>query len=95
MPYYVYILASRPGGAIYVGSTGDLRKRVEQHRSKAIPGHTARYNIRSLVWFETHDTYWAAAEREKLIKRWRRVWKDDLIMAANPQWQDITAQIPD
>jgi len=93
--HYVYILASRPGGAIYVGSTSDLRRRVEQHRSGAIDGHTTRYNIRRLVWFECHESYWDAAERERRIKRWARRWKDDLIMSVNPQWQDITAQIPD
>lgn len=94
MACFVYILASRPGGAIYVGSTYDLRRRVEQHRSGAVPGHTARYKIRTLVWFEQHDTYLAAAERERRIKRWARRWKDDLIMEENPGWQDVTAQIP-
>ena len=94
MGYYVYILANRPGGAIYVGSTNDLRRRVEQHRCGAFPGHTSRYNIRTLVWFEEHVSYWDAAERERRIKRWARRWKDDLIMAVNPDWQDVTAQIP-
>jgi putative endonuclease len=95
MAYFVYLMASRPGGALYLGSTNDLRRRVEQHRTGAIPGHTQRYAIRTLVWFELHDTYWAAAEREKQIKRWRRVWKDELIAAINPQWQDLTPRIPD
>lgn len=93
MTCFVYILASRPAGAIYVGSTNDLRRRVEQHRSDAVPGHSTRYGIRTLVWFEQHDSYWAAAERKRRIKRWARRWKNDLIMAANPDWQDVTAQI--
>ena len=90
MPHYVYILASRPGGAIYIGSTDDLARRVEQHRAKAVPGHTRRYNIGTLVWFEAHETRVAALEREKRIKRWRRAWKNDLIMERNPDWQDIS-----
>ncbi len=94
MAYWTYILASRPHGAIYIGSTNDLRRRVEQHRSGAIPGHTARYGIRTLVWFEEHPGYADALSRERLLKRWRRTWKNDLIAEANPHWQDATAWIP-
>ncbi|MCL5777797.1 GIY-YIG nuclease family protein [Limibaculum sp. FT325] len=94
LPYFVYILASRPRGAIYVGSTSDLRKRVEQHWSKAVPGHTARYNIYTLVWFEMHDTLEVALMREHRIKRWRRGWKDEMIASRNVEWRDISDQIP-
>ena len=94
MAFYVYILASRPGGAIYIGSTDDLRRRVEQHRAKAVPGHTRKYNITTLVWFEQHETRAAALEREHRLKRWRRSWKDQLIMERNPDWKDVTAFIP-
>ena len=94
MPYCVYILCSRPGGALYVGMTRDLRRRVEQHRAKAIPGHTALYNIRRLVWFEAHATFREAFEREHRIKGWRRRWKDQLVMSVNPEWRDITVDIP-
>ncbi|MEL6206283.1 MAG: GIY-YIG nuclease family protein [Pseudomonadota bacterium] len=87
------MLASRPGGAIYVGLTNDLVCRLAQHRAKAVPGHTRRYNICTLVWFETHDTHAAAAQRERRIKRWRRAWKDDLIMEQNPDWKDISGWI--
>ena len=89
MPYYVYILASRPGGALYTGATNDLAKRVEQHRAKAVKGHTAKYNIHTLVWFEAHEALEAALTREAQIKRWRRAWKIDLIMAENPDWRDV------
>ena len=95
MPHYVYIMASRPGGALYVGSTNDLRRRVEEHRSKAVPGHTATYNITMLVWFAAFDTWVEAMEQERRMKRWRRAWKDDLIVGMNPAWQDITGWIPD
>ena len=93
MPHYVYMMCSRPGGALYTGSTNDLRRRVEQHRAKAIPGHTARYNIRRLVWFEAHPGFREAFERECRIKGWRRSWKDQLVMSINPEWRDLTADI--
>jgi len=95
MPHYVYILASRPHGAIYIGETADLRRRVEQHRAGAVKAHTKQYGIRHLVWFEIHDDPQEARLRERRLKRWRRRWKDDLIAEHNPHWQDITALIPD
>ena len=94
MPYFTYILASRPGGAIYIGAANDLARRVEQHRAGAVRGHTSTYNIHTLVWFEVHETLDAALLREKQIKRWRRAWKDALIMEANPDWRDISSTIP-
>ncbi len=93
MAHYVYILASRPGGAIYIGATSDLRRRLEQHRAKVV-GHTARYGITTLVWFETHADLYAALERERQVKRWRRAWKDELIAEVNPEWRDLSGQIP-
>ncbi|WP_097928309.1 GIY-YIG nuclease family protein [Monaibacterium marinum] len=94
MQYYVYLLASRPHGALYLGSTNDLRRRVEQHRAGAIPGHTARYNIGTLVWFETHQTHHEAIVRERRIKKWRRDWKIALIQQHNPDWRDVAFDIP-
>ena len=94
MAFYTYILASRPGGALYTGSTDDLRRRVEQHRSGALPGHTKTYMIDRLVWFEAHATREEAMRRERSIKRWRHAWKDQLIMETNPNWEDVSADIP-
>ncbi|PZQ47807.1 MAG: hypothetical protein DI556_16475 [Rhodovulum sulfidophilum] len=94
MAFHVYILASRPGGALYVGLTDDLRRRVEQHRAKAVAGHTARYGVTRLVWFETHAERAAAAARERSIKRWRRAWKEALILGINPDWRDFASEIP-
>ena len=94
MSHFVYILASRPHGAIYIGATADLRTRVEQHRSKAVPGHTRRYGISTLVWFQEFETRIEAHAMERRLKRWRRVWKDALIAEHNPHWQDITHSIP-
>ncbi|KPP83836.1 MAG: putative endonuclease [Rhodobacteraceae bacterium HLUCCA08] len=88
------MMASRPGGALYVGRTRNLRGRVDAHRA-GLGTHTAKYKIKTLVWFEAHDDFDASLRRERAIKRWRRSWKEQLIMAANPNWQDITAQIPD
>ncbi len=94
MVHYVYIMVSRPGGALYVGATQDLRRRVEQHRLRAVPGHTARYSITGLVWFEAHESRVDALHRERRIKGWRRLWKEQLIMEINPDWRDIASEIP-
>jgi putative endonuclease len=66
--YYVYILASRPGGAIYVGVTNDLVRRVYEHKNRLVPGFTKRYGIDQLVYFEVYDTAYNAIQREKNIK---------------------------
>ena len=94
MVAYTYILASRPHGAIYIGSTVDLRARVEQHRSGRGGVHTARYGIGTLVWFEVHQALRDAQAREYLLKRWRRTWKDALIGGVNPGWRDVSRDIP-
>jgi putative endonuclease len=91
--YYVYILASRRDGAIYVGVTSDLVRRVYEHRSKAVPGFTSRFNITRFVWFEVYDDPLSAIAREKELKKWRRAWKTDLIVKANPDWNDLYEEI--
>ncbi len=93
MPHFVYIMASRPAGALYIGRTSDLRQRVEAHRA-GLSVHTAKYKIRTLVWFEMHDGFEASLVRERRIKRWRRDWKIMLIAGFNPDWKDMTAHIP-
>jgi putative endonuclease len=77
--FYVYILASRPGGALYVGVTNDLVRRVYEHKNKFVRGHTKNYKIDRLVYFEIHETAYQAIQREKNIKPWPRVWKTRLI----------------
>ena len=93
MAYYVYILASRRDGAIYVGVTNDLVRRVYEHRIKAVPGFTKKYNITQLVWFETYDDPISAISREKELKKWKRVWKTQLIEKDNPNWNDLYESI--
>ena len=75
MPYYVYLLASRKHGTLYLGVTNDLARRVWEHREKVVSGFSSKYGIVRLVWFEAHDEITAAIAREKQIKKWRRDWK--------------------
>ncbi|PZA09604.1 GIY-YIG nuclease family protein [Rhodopseudomonas palustris] len=89
MAYYVYLLASRKDGALYVGVTNDLVRRVYEHRTKAVPGFTSKYNIARLVWFEIHDDPISAITREKEVKKWRRAWKVALIERENSGWDDL------
>jgi len=89
LSYYVYLLASRRYGTLYVGVTSDLLRRVYEHKSKAVPGFTAKYGVDRLVWFECHDDPSSAITREKEIKKWRRDWKISLIEGDNPDWLDL------
>jgi len=72
MSFWIYILASKPGGTLYVGVTNNLVRRIYQHREGLVPGFTKRYGIKMLVYFEQHDTASAAIQREKNIKHWSR-----------------------
>ena len=85
----VYILASRRNGTLYIGVTNDLSRRVYEHRTKAVPGFTSRYNVTILVWYEHYDYVNDALAREKSLKRWRREWKLKLIEDFNPEWRDL------
>jgi putative endonuclease len=91
--FYVYLLASRKQGTLYLGVTKNLVRRTHQHREKLLPGFSSRYDIRRLVWFETYDDPTTAIEREKEIKKWRRAWKIDLIERENPDWKDLYSEI--
>ncbi len=90
---YLYILASRKDGAIYIGVTANLIKRVYEHREKLVPGHTAKYNITRLVWYEVHEDITQAILREKQMKAWKREWKIELIEKDNPEWKDLYEEI--
>jgi putative endonuclease len=93
LPYFVYLLASDRNGTLYLGVTRDLVRRVHQHKTKATPGFTSRYNVQRLVWFETYADPTNAIAREKEIKKWRRAWKMRLIEEANPTWRDRYEEI--
>ncbi len=92
-PFYIYILASKPRGALYIGVTNNLVRRVWEHREGVAQSHTKRYWIKQLVYFEAHSTAEAAIVREKKLKRRRRAWKDDLIEAGNRDWRDLYGDI--
>lgn len=87
--FWVYILASKPSGVLYVGVTSDLLKRIHQHRMAANPGFTAKYYVKRLVYFEEHGNAEAAILREKRIKKWYRSMKIDLVERSNPAWDDL------
>jgi len=92
-PEAVYIMDSRPRGALYVGRTKNLIGRVEQHRIGAMAGHTSKYRIRNLVYYEWHEGWQAAWAREQQLKRYRRAWKFNLVEAGNPGWKDLWFEI--
>jgi putative endonuclease len=88
--YYVYIMTNGPKAAIlYIGITGDLRRRVWQHKNKLLPGFTGRYNLTTLVYYECFVDPDEAINREKEIKGWRRSKKLELIESMNPRWEDL------
>ena len=91
--FCVYILASRPGGALYVGVTNDLVRRVYQHKNKLVHGHTKRYGIDRLVHFEIYETAYQAIQREKNIKHWPRAYKTRLIAKGNATRRDLYDEI--
>jgi putative endonuclease len=87
--YWLYILASRPRGTLYVGMTRDLVRRVYEHREGFVEGFTSAHNVKMLVYYEQHATAMAAIQREKNIKHWSRAWKIALIRSMNPDWRDL------
>jgi putative endonuclease len=91
--FYVYILASRIGGTLYIGVTNDLVRRVAEHRLKAVKGFTNKYEVDRLVYFEQFDDAENAIRREKRLKKWNRAWKIRLIEELNPNWDDLNASI--
>jgi putative endonuclease len=91
--FYVYILASKIGGTLYVGVTNDLIRRVAEHRSKLVAGFTERYDVVRLVYFEQFDDPENAIKREKRLKKWNRAWKIRLIEELNPNWDDLYPSI--
>jgi putative endonuclease len=85
----VYILASKSRGTLYTGVTSNLVKRVYEHKHNLVDGFTKKYNIHLLVWYELHVTMYAAIQKEKMIKNWKRDWKVALIEQENSKWRDL------
>jgi putative endonuclease len=87
--YYVYILASKIKGTLYIGVTSDLIKRIWQHKNKLVEGFTNKYKVNKLVYYEIHSNIESAITREKHLKKWKRKWKIQLIERFNPEWRDL------
>ena len=91
--FFVYILASRRNGTLYVGVTNDLARRMSEHKSKLVPGFTRKYRVDKLVYFEEYASILEARARERALKRWDRAWKLALIEEMNPQWRDLSEEL--
>ncbi len=93
MYYYVYILASKKNGTLYIGVTSDLVRRVYEHKYNLVEGFTKKYAVHSLVYFESTESVESAITREKQLKKWNRAWKVQLIEKVNPTWKDLYSEI--
>jgi putative endonuclease len=87
--YYVYILASKRNGTLYIGVTSELIKRVYEHKNNLVEGFTQKYKVHNLVYYETTDDINSVITREKQLKKWKRTWKMELIEKNNPGWRDL------
>jgi putative endonuclease len=87
--YYVYILASKYKGTLYIGVTSNLPKRVSEHKNDLVEGFTKKYQVHRLVYYEVHEDAYEAIRREKQLKKWNRQWKINLIEEKNPDWNDL------
>jgi putative endonuclease len=87
--YYVYILASKEHGTLYIGVTNNLVRRVYEHKEGLVDGFTKRYKVHNLVYYELTDSIEDAIAREKQLKKWNRAWKIELIESMNPRWRDL------
>jgi putative endonuclease len=93
MSYYVYMLTTKHNGTLYTGVTNDLIRRTWEHQELFVKGFTSQYNVKKLVWYETHDDPLAAITREKQIKKWNRAWKVRIINELNPAWNNLAESL--
>jgi putative endonuclease len=93
MKYYIYILASRPGGTLYIGITNNLIKRIYEHKNNLVKGFSSKYGVHKLIYFEEYSDPQQAITREKQLKKWNRSWKSSLIRKVNPTWKDLYSEI--
>ena len=87
--FYVYIMANKRNGTLYIGVTSNLIKRVYEHKSDLIDGFTRKYNVHQLVFYEQVGDFEAAVRREKQLRKWNRLWKLRIIEQMNPEWRDL------
>lgn len=88
--YYVYILASKARGTLYIGVTSDLYKRIDEHKQGSVEGFTKKYGVKNLAYYEMFQEIEFAIAREKQLKNWHRQWKINLIESVNPLWRDLS-----
>jgi len=91
--YFVYIMASRRNGTLYVGVTNDIARRAFEHAVGAVPGFTTKYAVKLLVYVETFQSIELAMQREKSLKRYPRKWKLNLVEGVNPTWRDLAPDL--
>ena len=91
--FWVYILASKRNGTLYIGVTSDLAKRIWEHKNRVVEGFTCRYEVDKLVYCEAFEDAESAIAREKQMKKWRRAWKIELIENSNPEWRDLYDEV--
>ncbi|RJO61549.1 GIY-YIG nuclease family protein [candidate division WS5 bacterium] len=90
---YVYILANKKNGTLYIGVASDLKKRVFQHKEKLVEGFSKKYGIDRLIYYEESNDITSAIIKEKQLKKWNRAWKIRLIEENNPNWDDLYDKI--
>ena len=91
--YFIYILANKRNGTLYIGVTNDLKRRIYEHKNVLVKGFTQKYNIKILVYYDMTENIESAITREKQLKKWNRVWKLRLIEESNPNWEDLSADL--
>jgi putative endonuclease len=93
--FYVYIMASKRYGTLYIGVTSNFVKRMWEHKNELADGFTKKYRVKMLVWYERHENAESAIIREKQLKEWKRPWKLELIEKSNPNWHDLYENLMD
>ena len=91
--YYVYIITNKPRGTLYIGVTDDITRRIYEHKNKLLDGFSKKYSLDKLVYCESCNNINDAIHREKILKKWERVWKIELIEQQNPKWEDLYKSI--
>ncbi len=91
--FFIYILAGKKNGTLYIGMTNNLIKRVYEHKHGLVDGYTKKYNLHKLAYSQKADCFMRAITREKQLKKWKREWKIELIEKNNPMWKDLYDEI--
>ena len=91
--YYLYMITNKPDETLYLGVTSNIKKRIYEHKTKAVEGFSKKYNLDKLVWYEVHGDVEEAIKREKQMKDWKREWKVKRILEMNPNWDDLYSDI--